>query len=469
MSRRNTKHRQAIFHLISDLEAMSETGGVSFSHEQPYHDLMDYFEEECLLERALEVADYAINQYTCSVEFLIRKAELLIDNKQVELALATLDKVDAMSDGLLSTNLLRASALATLEMYEEAFDLLDQLKDRFQNRECLSDIFVCEALIYQQLKQHERVFYLLKAALEENPENDEALSRMWYCVESARMYEESVNLHEWILEEHPFCSLAWYNLGAANEYLCNHQEAIEAYEYSFLTNENFEFAYRDCAQVCLTVQDYKKALQCYQEVLQRFEPDSDLFLHIGHCYANLSNYLIAKTFYEKAVHFDPWCDEAFFRIGVCYAKQKKWQKAIAHYLKAIRIEDRQEEYHAALADAYCQVGDYKKAETFFREAADIAPEEPNYWIRYARFLINRKRPEEALEVLDEAEDYTYGSELLYCRSACLFFLERKQEALLALEDALMEDFYAHNSLFKLLPLLEQDNEVRAVIAVFQPD
>jgi hypothetical protein len=79
------------------------------------------------------------------------------------------------------------------------------------------------------------------------------------------------------------------------------------------------------------------------------------------------------------------------------------------------------------------------------------------------------RLEEALRVLDEAEEYSFSPSFLYHRSAFLFKLGRKREALLTLEDALCEDFDSHDSLFNLLPMLEDDREVKAVISIFQPE
>ena len=468
MGQRHSKNRHAIFNLISKYESMLENGQVFFSEEQLYHDLMDYYERECLLERALEVADHAMIQYGYSVDFFLRKAELLLQNQEAEQAMATLDLADVLTPGSLPSSLLRAESFAALGMYEDGISLLDSLKT-FATAEELSHILVCEALIYENLKEYERMFYLLKAALEENPSNNEALSQMWFCVENARKHEESVDLHEKILEEDPFNALAWYNLGAAHHYLCNYEEAIEAYEYAFLTKEDFVFAYRDCAEVCLYLENYQKALQCYQDVLERFEPDADLFLHIGLCYQKLGNYIVAKTFYQKTLDFDCYCDEAHFRIGECYAIQMEWHKAISSYLKAIRIEDRNEDYFARLAEAYSKVGNYKKAEIYFRQAADTGPEEPHHWIQLVSFLMSRRKIDAALEVLDEADENTYGPELLYYRSACLFELGLKKEALLILEEALYEDFEAHEALFNLVPALEKDVEVRAVISVFQPE
>jgi tetratricopeptide (TPR) repeat protein len=468
MRPRNFKNRHTIFQLTLKYEQMLECGNVFFQQEHSYFELINYYEHECLLEKALEVAEFAIRQYPYSTEFFLRKAELLLQTKELEQALATLDRVDALAPGSLLSSLVRAEGLAALGMQDEAIYLLDGLKDLAMPEE-LSEILVCESLIYEQMREYERMFYVLKAALEANPSNAEALSRMWFCVEHAQKYEESVILHEKILEDDPFNALSWYNLGAANHYLCNHEEAIQAYEYAYLTKEDFEFAYRDCAEVCLYIQDYQKALQCYQEVLDRFEPDADLFLHIGLCYQRLGNFLVARTFHERAVEYDYYCDEAHFHIGECYAKQKEWQKAISAFLKAIRIEEGNEEYFFGLAEAYYQTGNLKKAEMYFREAADTAPEDSRYWIRLVQFLMERHRADEALEVLDEAEENSFDPELLYCRSACLFELGQKQAALLVLEEALFEDFEAHNSLFHLLPVLEKDIEVQAVISIFQPE
>ncbi len=468
MRPRNFKNHHAIFQLITKYEEMQDSENVFFKTERSYNELINYYEHECHLDRALEVSNFAIQQFPFSVEFYLRKSELLLQLKEMEQALAILDRIDIFSPQCLRSSLLRAEGLAALGLQEEAISLLDGLKQTALPVE-LSNILVGEALIYEQMGEYERMFFILKTALEADPSNTEALSRMWFCVESSQKYEESILLHEGILEQDPFNALAWYNLGAAHHYLCNHEEAIRAYEYAFLTKEDFEFAYRDCAEVCLYVEDYQKALQCYQEVLERFEPDADLFLHIGICYQRLGNDLIARNFFERAIEFDDFCSDAYFYIGECYAGQKKWKKAVSTYLKAIRIDDSNEEYFFGLAQAYLQLNNFNKAEIYFRQAADTAPEEAKYWIHLVRFLMDRHRPDDALEALDEAEENSFDSILAYCRSACLFEMGLKKEALLVLEDALYEDFDARKALFNLMPILEKDTEVQAVISIYQPD
>ena len=468
MRQRKSFDRQAIFFLISNLEEMIDKGGVFFPSERPYTDLINYYEGEYLFERALEVAEYAILQFGFSLEFYLRKADLLLQTRQAERALAILDKVDLFAPGCLTTSILRAEGLIELDMPSEAFSLLENLKPEANGKE-LSLIYMQKGLIHHYLKEYEQEFFMLKAALLEDPDNTEALSRLWYCVELARKHYESVDLHQQILDHDPFSSLAWYNLGASQQYLANHEEAIEAYEYAFLTNPTFEFAYRACAEVCMDTKRYRKALECYQEMLETCEPDDDLFLQIGKCYEKIKNYPVARTFLDRAVALNPLNDEALFHIGLSYAGQKKWKKAIVFYLKAIRLNELNENYFAALGEAFCQIGQYKDAEIHLKAAADIAPEKADYWIRLARFYMDTQRIEEALAVLDEAEEHTFGPEILYYRSAFLFKMGKRREALLVLEEALSEDFYAHGSMFSLLPMMAKDSEVKAVISIFQPD
>ncbi|RME01643.1 MAG: tetratricopeptide repeat protein [Bacteroidetes bacterium] len=463
-----TSTRKEIFDTISKYEEMLDKGRVCFPNEGPYHQLIDYFEKECLLDRAIEVAEHALAQFGFTADFHIRKASTLLKMDLADQALMALDKAGALAPGFLKIDLMRAEGLAALGMKEQALDLLDRLKET-ADAQVLSEILVCEALIYEQEHAYEHMFYLLKAALEANPMNDEALSRMMLCVEHAGKHEESVELHKRIIDEDPFSHLAWYNLGAAYHYLCEYDKAIEAYEYAFLTNEFFEFAYRDCAEVCLYVKNYQKALQCYQEVIKRFDPDADLLVHIAECHYYLGNYKVAKSFYMQAAQLDPFNPDAVYGVGCCYAMQNNWRAAADFSRRAILVDDQNELYFEALADACYHLGKYKEAELYYRQATEIAPEEARYWMKLAQFLVSQGRSRESLEVLEEAEEYSGSSELLYCRSACLFMMGKKKQAMLALEDALFEDFESHGHLFQWLPILQNDSEVKAIIATLKPD
>lgn len=463
MSHRNFNDRQAIFELVSKYEDMSITGSV-FLSEKDYNKLINYYEEEYLLERAIDIADCAIAQYGFTADFYIRKAVLLIAAEKEEFAMYALDQAEIYAPNDIVVSLLRSEALTSLELFDEALQLLESLKEGASSKD-LSNIYVYESLVYEAMEENERMFYSLKAALFENPQSKDALERMWICVELSKRYRESIELHEQILENDPYSYLAWYNLGAAYAYYGDYASAIEAYEYAYIINEKFEFAYRDCAEICYELKNYQKALQCYQDTLVHFEPDEDIFLRIGQCYQQLGNNVIAKTFYEKAGQMNPYNDEVWFHIGECYAQEEKWHKAIGFFKRANKIDNRREEYLSALADAFYQIGDYKKAEPLFKAATEVAPEQNEYWLKYGFFLMEMERFEDAADLFDEAEIHSVDTAFLYCKSVCLFRMARRQEALFLLGDALGENFDMHDSLFDLMPGLMNDSDVQAIIEI----
>lgn len=452
--------------LLTEYETLSDQGVTVFLEEKAYLQLIEYYESEEIFDRALEVTDHALRHYPFSFEFLLRKAALQFDDQQPSEALLTLEQAEALSPNQPEITLLRAEIYIFMERQDEAAIMLESLKP-LANRATMADIYFVESILFESREEYERMFYALKAALEEDSSHHNALERIGLCVELSKKYKESVTLHKAILNEAPYAYQAWYNLGLAQSYLGDYEEAIEAFEYAFIIHDKFEFAYRDCAELCFELKKYHKALQCYKEAMEHFEADGDLLQQIGECYQQLQQYKDARFYFYESLRLDPMNDEVLFHIGECYASEEAWSKAIRAYKKAIRIEDTREEYHGALADAYACREEWSKAEMHYRKAISIAPEESRYWVTYSLYLLATGQGERALDILEEAEQYADSSEVIYCRVACLFAVGRRKEACYWLAEALVEDFEEHGLLFQFRPELTNDPDVSNLLSSFQ--
>jgi tetratricopeptide (TPR) repeat protein len=159
------------------------------------------------------------------------------------------------------------------------------------------------------------------------------------------------------------------------------------FEYSFIINPEFESGYLDCADTCLQIRNYEKALEIYIEANNKFGPNNELMVNIAHCYIYLNRIGIAKQWLLKAIKLDGYNDEAFFLLGECYSRDQVWYNAINAYHKAIELENRREEYYLGLAKAYLAVEDYNKATVNFQMATQTGPEDTLYWKEYICFLI----------------------------------------------------------------------------------
>lgn len=452
--------------LIDEYESNVRFGQVQYFSSEDYLNIIGFYLDEGQLDKALEAAGQAVDTYPFSTVFYHQEADLLIKLHKEEKAISVLNYAITLAPSEPQAYLLKAEAYAYLEKYDAAFDVLEELNNRDNKPEVLAEISLVEALIYENQEQYDCMFIALKAALKEVPNHQEALERLSLCVELTRNYEASISIHEEILEAEPYCYFAWYNLGQAHAYLGNYQEAIEAYEYAIVCNEAFEPAYRDCAELCFELNALHKSLRWHREILERFEPDAELFLKIGQIYQQLGNNNAARTYLTRAMHLDPMNDEVHYYIGICFTQENKWESAINAYEKAIQLDDLREEYFAALGEALFRIEDLNGGIEMFEKATDIAPEEAEYWIRFAVQLLASGNPEMALEVMDDACDFSVGTELQYCKITCLFACGRRNEATYLLGEALAEDFQSHPLMFTWAPELKEDPAVLSLLASF---
>jgi tetratricopeptide (TPR) repeat protein len=340
--------------------------------------------------------------------------------------------------------------------------MLSLLKAFASPRE-LEFVFMLEAEIYENIDDYDEMFDALKEVLNRNPRNEEALSKMWLAMELSGRYEEGIVLHEAITDEEPYSHLAWHNIGHAYLGLEDYENAIEAYEFAIVANEDFEYPYRDCAAVYLHQHNYKKALDLYQEVVERFEADSDVLTKLGICQQRLGEHTKAVISYKKALDIQSVNDEAHFRMGECLALQGNLKSAVVAIQRAIDIEDQREEYFFALGQILSIMGEKEMASEAFSRANEIAPENTEYWVGHSKFYRDHENLDKALEIIEDAEMNITGADLLYTRVICLFELGKRKEALNCLREALLEDFYLHKMLFDELPHLENDREVQSLI------
>jgi tetratricopeptide (TPR) repeat protein len=187
---------------------------------------------------------------------------------------------------------------------------------------------------------------------------------------------------------------------------------------------------------------------------------------IGRCYLKMGQVQSAVVFLQQAIKLDPLNDEAFFYMGNCYAEQEKWELAEKYLEKAIRIEEERDEYFAALGEVYYYLEDHVAAISCMHKAIRCNEENSRNWILLATFLLDADDKQEALDILETAIDMVAGADIIYCYVACLLVVGRRQEALYRLGDALSEDFEAHTTLFQILPDLEHDSGVQAIIASY---
>jgi tetratricopeptide (TPR) repeat protein len=458
----NSNQTNIMTELIFEYEAMSQKGTVVFVERTVIYKLIKHYRQAKNIEEALRVVGYGLEQFPDASEMYAYKASLLAEIHQEELALHYLETALLLAPNDSQLMLIKAEILVRTEQYDEALDLISQLK-AFASPKEIEFVYLLEAEVYENTDNYEEMYDALEVVLGINRNNEEALSRMWLAMELTERYEEGIELHTSITDEEPYSYLAWHNLGHAYLGLHEYENAIEAYEFAIVANENFEYPYRDCAAAYFQQRNYAKALDLYREVIERFEADYDVLTKAGYCQQRLEQYTAATIYYKKALELQAQHAEAHFRMGECLALQRNFLAAEQCFLQAIELDDRHEDYHYALGQTYSILKKQDLASEAFCKANEIAPENTEFWIGHANFYRYAMQYDAALDILEEAEMNITSTDLLYSRTICLFAAGRRKEALSCLQLALTEDFYLHKMLFDELPHLENDREVLSLI------
>jgi tetratricopeptide (TPR) repeat protein len=455
-------NEQHIQMLVQQFEEMWENDSVGFFEVSSFIRLLEYYNNKGQNKMIEALLDIALSQHPTSAQLLIRQANFLFENDNVEGALEILEKTTLVDAGEIEVYFLKAEILAFQRRYDEAQIELDKSLT-YANDLDYYDILLQRANIYEDEGNFEEMFEVLKDAVMLNPQGEEALNRMWLTVELSEKYDESIQLHNKLLDKDAYSYQSWFNLGHAHFCKKQFHKAIEAYDFAFTIKEDFEPAYRDCAEALIILKQYRKAIKVYRKAIENVGKSAFLYLQIGLCYEQLEQNFDARDYYLKAAKQEPSNPEIYFRLGECYAKEERWANAVGAYRKAIKLDEYNANYYAAIAETFYQLDENDNADTVFRHAVSLSPNDKDIWVGYISFLIDIDAFDEAFKAIEIAQENTDATELLYCKVACLQFSGKHKSALEMLAFALDEDYEMHQSMFDLFPELGEVAAIHSMI------
>ncbi|MBK8720819.1 MAG: hypothetical protein IPL95_00605 [Saprospiraceae bacterium] len=452
--------------LILEYEDMSQKGTVVFFEETVYLKLIDYYFKNNDFEKALVVVNHAIEQHGHSNVFYNRKASILLNLDKSQQALEIIEATESLYPDCLETTLLRIEYLCMHEQTNEAFELIEDVKENVCSTKNMSFLFGMEALVYEYLGDYDKMFDALRNQLLLDNTNDKAFHKIWMCVEISGKYEKSIRFHQQLINKNPYTAYAWFNLGHANYCVESFTEAAECFEYAFLIDREFVNAYMECADTYIHIKQYEKAINCLIDLEDVFVFDSLAYTKLGICHFYLNNFDLALDALNKAILLDFTNDVAYYHLALLKMKVGDAEDAISMFEQAIVINDNLEEYYIGYAKALESVGRNLDAKRNYVIATETAPEIKEIWIEYLQFLLRRKRFKTILTVIDEAEMYALCTELLYFRAICLFYQNQKSQALDMLNEALLEDG-AFAYLIKDAKKMYQDKDITALLSLYK--
>jgi tetratricopeptide (TPR) repeat protein len=459
--------KESINELLQLFENLRTGASRGFLEEEAFEKIIDHFNDQEEALKAMEAANMGIEYFPFSASLLFKKADLLLANRKYTEALTILEKAQLLDANDLNLYILKTDAYLALDKHEKAVSLLETGIAHFEGEEKIELLFEL-ADVYDDYEEFDKVFDCLMLVLKEEPTNEEALYKICFWTDFTGRNEESIRLHTNIIDQHPYNELAWFNLGAAYQGLKLYEKAIDAYQYSLVIDEKFDYAYRNIGDAYIRLKKYKEAIEALEKVLELSKPEEVIYEAIGHCYDRLRNYAQARFHYRKASHLNPDDSKLFYKIACTYYNESQWQSAVKQLESALKIHRQQFEYNLLMGEAKLQLNQTKEAIQFFSNAVRIKPRNVSGWEALIRCLYQSEFYAEARQQVLNAMDITNNKPVfLFYLSAVLLAQGKTKEALLYLENAMQTSPKTLKKFIDLNPSILQNANVVDVIARYK--
>ena len=438
-----------------------------FIEEEAFEKIIDYYDEQEELSKALEAAEMAIEYFPYSAPLLIKKADLLLATRKYSEALTLLEKAELFDASDINLYILKTDAYLAMDMQERAVEILEQAVTSFEGDEKIELLFEL-ADVYDDYEEFDKVFDCLSVILTEEPTNEEALYKICFWTDFTGRNEESIKLHLKIIDEHPYNELAWFNLAAAYQGLKLYEKAIDAYQYALAIDEKFDYAYRNIGDAYIRLRKYREAIESLEKVLELSKPEEVIYEAIGHCYDRMKNFAQARFHYRKASHLNPDDSKLLYKIACTYYNEGQWGSAVKQLESALKIHRLQPEYNLLMGECKLHLNEIKEAVQYLSTAVRVRPRNISGWEALIRCLYTAEFYTEARQQALAALTHTNNKPVfLFYLSAVLFAMNKSKEALLYLEKAMSLSPKLLKKFVQLNPSILQNPLVIDIIAQYK--
>lgn len=459
--------REQLRELLKKYENFKNGRSHSFIEEDAFEKIIDYYQEKEDLVKAMEAAEIAAEQFPYSSMLLIKKADILLANRKYQGALDILEQASLLDGGDINLYILKTDAYLALDQQEKAVVLLEEALGLFEGEEKIELLFEL-ADVYDDYEDFDKVFDCLKMVLEDEPNNEEALYKICFWTDFTGRNEESIRLHQQIIDEYPYNELAWFNLAAAYQGLKLYEKSIDAYQYAITIDDKFDYAYRNMGDAYIRLRKYKEAIEVLEKVNELAKPEDVIFEAIGHCYDRLKNFAQARFYYRKASHLRQDDSKLFYKIACTYFNEGQWESCIKQLDTAMKIHRLQPEYNLLMGECKMQLGAFKDSVQYFSNVVRVRPRNASGWESLIRCLYKAEYFDEAAEQTEAALKVTNGKPLfIFYKASVLLALGKAKEAILQLEEAMKLSPKLLKKFVELNPSILQNQLVVDVLARFK--
>jgi tetratricopeptide (TPR) repeat protein len=446
---------------LSKFESMLKTNKVLFFDSEEFEEIILHYLDMGKASLAKKALKLALEQHPKSTGLKLVQVEMLVFEDKLDVAEKMLNELFAIEPHNEEIYIQKANIYSKRDNHEKAVELL---KTALKYTDDYADVYNLIGMEYLFMDNLELAKENFIKCLEEDIEDQSALYNVVYCYEFLDQNEQAIDYLNQYIDKNPYSEIAWHQVGRLNYGLKKYEEALRAFDYATLIDDEFLGAFMEKAKALERLKRYEEAIESYNRTIELDDPTSYALLRIGKCYEKLGNKALALKFFNKTVHEDPLLDKGWIAITDFYVRQKNFQKALFYVNKALSIDNQNRFYWKRFAAINKEMNLFEKAEFGYRKAVEYGDYQLDTWLFWVDILQFKGEFESAIQILLQASEYFPEEyEVEYRLAGLYFMIHEDKKGKFHLSNGLRLNYKNHTILKELFPIVWERRMVQNAI------
>ena len=436
---------------LSKFESMLKTNKVLFFDSEEFEEIILHYLDLGKAALAKKALKLALDQHPKSTGLKLVQVEMLVYEDKLEQAEKLLNELYAIEPTNEEIYIQKANIYSKRDNHEKAVELL-QIALKYTDD--FADVYNLIGMEYLFMDNLEFAKDNFIKCLEEDTDDQAALYNVVYCFEFLDQNEDAIIYLNKYIDKNPYSEIAWHQVGRLNYGLKRYEDALRAFEFATLIDDEFLGAFMEKAKALERLKKYEEAIESYTRTIELDDATSYALLRMGKCYEKIGNKVLALKYFNKTVHEDPLLDKGWIAITDFYVRQKKYQKALFYVNKALSIDNQNRLYWKRFATINKELNLFEEAEFGYRKAVEFGDYQLDTWLFWVDILQFLGEFESAIQTLLQATEYFPEKYQVEYRLAGLYFMiHDDKKAKFHLSNGLRLSFKNKTLLEELFPVV----------------
>ena len=418
---------------VSKFEDMLKTNTNYYFDSTEFINITHHYIDNANFSLAEKAISMGLEQHPSNIDLMLLNSELLIFNSNYDDAYKVLDIVEEIDPINKEVYLQKATIYSKNNLGKKAIEILKKALEFSDDKYEIWNMIGMEFLLLEEFNSATPFF---EKCINNDCDDYQSLYNLIFCYENTNRDKDSIIILNKILEKRPYSKIAWHQLGKVYAKLNMNTQALSAFEFAIISDDEFTSAYIEKGKVLEKEKKYNEAINNYKISIQLNEPNSFVIYRISLCYIKLDNYKLGIKHLKKSIRIDATNESAWIELVNIYLKEENLRQAYYLIDKAINSNQESIKIIKKSFEIKYKMGLFTEAIEDIESLISLGDQKWNNWKNLLNCSIKIKNWDKALKAaLNAKKIFPTKTYIDYLISGCLIKLGKKNEAIYFFQSA----------------------------------